>query len=75
MQQGISQPVFMEISFINKTIKGNVNVSRLFVKTICKFKKKCYQHDILQRSVGLVINPSTLDHYAYLFGCTMVAGV
>jgi hypothetical protein len=22
-----------------------------------------------------VINPSTVDHYAYLFGCTTVAGV
>jgi hypothetical protein len=39
------------------------------------FKKKGYQHDILQRSAGLVINPSTVDHYAYLFGCTTVAGV
>jgi hypothetical protein len=29
-----------------KKIKGNVNLSRLFVKSICKFKKKGYQHDI-----------------------------
>jgi hypothetical protein len=41
---------------------------------ICKFKKKGYQHDILQCSAGLVVNPSTVDHYVYLFGCT-VAGV
>jgi hypothetical protein len=24
---------------------------------------------------GLVFNPSTVDDYAYLFGCTTVAGV
>jgi hypothetical protein len=46
-------------------------------KTICKFKKRDYQHDILQRSAGLVINPSTVtcfDHYAYLFVCTRWQG-
>jgi hypothetical protein len=56
-------------------IKGNVNLSTLFVKTICKFKMKRYEQDILQRSACLVINPFTVDHYAYLFGCTTVAGV
>jgi hypothetical protein len=51
-----------------------VNFSTLFVKIICFFKKKGYQHDILQRSAFLVINPSTADRYAYLFGCSPVAG-
>jgi hypothetical protein len=58
-----------------KKIKGNVNFSRLFIKAICKLKKKGYHLDILQRSAGMVINPSTVDHYAYLIGCETVAGV
>ena len=66
---------YRDLIYKLKKIKGNVNFSTLFVKTICKFKKKGYQHDILQRSAGLVINLSTVDHYAYLFGCTTVAGV
>jgi hypothetical protein len=37
--------------------------------------KQGYQHDILQRSACMVINPSTVDRYPYLFGCTTVAGV
>lgn len=76
LQQGISQPVFYgDLIYKLRKIKGNVNFSQLFVKTICRFKKKGYQHDILQRSAGLVINPSTVDYYAYLFGCTTVAGI
>jgi hypothetical protein len=76
LQQGISQPEFYG-DLIYKLIKGNVNFARSFVKTICKFKKKGYQHDILLRSACLVINPSTVDYYMYahLFGCTTVAGV
>jgi hypothetical protein len=77
LQQSISQPVFYGDLMYNKLkkIKGNVNFSKLFVNTICKIKKKGYPHDIPQRSACLVINPSTVDHYAYLFGCTTVAGV
>jgi hypothetical protein len=64
-----------DLIYKHKKTKGNVNFSTLLVKTICKFKKKGFQHNILQRSVCLVVNPSTVDHYDYLFGCTMVAGV
>jgi hypothetical protein len=76
LQQGISKPDFYrDLIYELKKIKGNVNFHRLFIKTICKFKKKGYQHDIQQRYACLVINPSTVDHYTYLFGCTTVAGV
>jgi hypothetical protein len=44
-----------------KKIEGNVNFSMLFVTTICKLKMKGYQHDILQRSAGLVINLSKVE--------------
>jgi hypothetical protein len=76
LQQGISQPVFYgDLIYKLKKIQGNANFSKLFVKTICKFKTKGYQHDILQRSACLVTNPSTVDPYPYLFGLRVYEGL
>ncbi|MGH5019796.1 hypothetical protein ACRFGX_28735, partial [Klebsiella pneumoniae] len=76
LQQGISQPVFYgDLIYKLKKIKSSVNFPTLFVRTIRKFKKKGYQEDILQRSAGLVIDPSTVNHFAYLFSCTTVTGI
>ena len=76
LRQGISQPVFYgDLIYALRKIIGKINFSSLFVKTICKFKKKGYHHDILQRSACLVVNHSTVDRFAYLFNCTMVTRV
>jgi hypothetical protein len=57
------------------SIKVDLSPRYLSKSLFCRFKKNGYQHDMLQRSACLVINPYTVDRYAYLFGCTTVAGV
>ena len=48
-----------------------VYFENLFYKRIKSFLKKDYDPVILQRTSRLVIDPSTVDSHAFLFGCAM----
>ena len=41
-------------------------------KIIMRYKRICYNLNVLRQSACLVINPITVDGYATLFNCTPV---
>ena len=41
-----------------------------FSKTVICYKRKGYNTDVIKQSACLVVNPITVDHFAYLFNCT-----
>lgn len=43
-------------------LRKNFNFSTFFIQTVCKLKKKSYQHDRLLLSTCSVINPCAVDH-------------
>ena len=41
-----------------------------FKKIIVRYKKICYNIDVLRQTVCLVVNPIKVNSFAYLFNCT-----
>ena len=54
-----------------RMILGHEHIEHLLYKRIKSFLKKEYDPVILQRTSRLVIDPSTVDSHAFLFGCAM----
>ena len=72
LNSGISHPTFYgDVIYKLRKIKGHTYFHSLFVKYIRKFIKKGYDPLILQHTACLVVDPSTVDHYASLFNCAM----
>ena len=72
LQQGISHPEFYgDVIYRLRKMVGSDNFSDRFIKCIRKFVRKDYLCDILYRTACLVIDPYTVNHFAFLFGCTM----
>ena len=55
-----------------KKIVGSYNFSAQFIKIISHYKKIGYNINVLQQTACLVVNPITVDNFAFLFNCTPV---
>ena len=52
-----------------KKIVGFINFSVQFIKVISHYKKIGYNINELQQTACLVVNPITVDNFAFLFNC------
>ncbi len=69
---GIAHPEFYnDLIYKLRKINGHASFSTLISKIIRSFVRRGYKHDILQRTSCLVIDPFTVGHHAFLFGCAM----
>ena len=55
-----------------KKIRGMPDFSDQFRKIIMRYKRICYNLNVMRQSACLVINPITVDGYAALFNGTPV---
>ena len=71
------QPDFYgDVIYKLRKILGHNHFDTFFVKRIKYFIKRGYDHAILQRTAGLVVDPFTVGHYDFLFyNCTMTGKV
>jgi len=69
-RQGISHPESCG-DVIYKLELGHVHFENLLYKRIKSYLKKEYDLVKLQRTSRLVIDPSTVDNHAFLFGCAV----
>ena len=53
-------------------IDGSYNFSAQFIKTISHYKKIGYTINVLQQTACLVVNPITVENFAFLLNCTPV---
>ena len=53
-----------------KKIVGSNNFSAQFIKIISYYKKIGYNINVLQQTAWFVVNPITVDNFAFLFNCT-----
>ena len=71
LRQGLSEPEFYgDLVYKLKKIVGSNNFSVQFVKIISHFKKIGYNINVLQQTECLVVSPSTVGNFAFLFNCT-----
>ena len=72
LRQGISHPkCYGDGIYKLCKVLGHVYFENLFYKRIKSCLKIDYDPVILQRTSRLVIDPSTVDSHAFLFGCAM----
>ena len=68
LQQGISKSVFYgDVAYKFKRIVGKPNFSDQFKKIIKRYIKVGYNMVIIRQSACSVVNPITVDSYAFLF--------
>ena len=74
LHQRLSEPDFYDdLVYELKKIVGSNNFSAQFIEIISHYKKKiCYNMNVLQQTSRLVVNPITVDNFAFLFNCTQV---
>ena len=58
----------MAIYFIN--LKELLDYSDHFKKIIKRCKRVGYDIDVMRQSACLIVNPTTVDSYGFLFNCT-----
>ena len=69
LRQGILHPEFYGyVIYKLRKILKYVHLENLFYKRIKSYLKKDYDLVILQQTSRLVIDPSTVDSHAFLFG-------
>ena len=70
LRQCISHPEFYgDVIYKLRKILWHVHFENIF--TNASFLKKDYDPVLFQRTSRLVIDPSTIDSNAFLFGCAM----
>ena len=73
LQQGISEPIFYgDLVYEFKRIVGKPNFSDQSKKIIKRYIKVGYNLDVMRQSACLVLNPTTVYSYGFLFNCTTV---
>ena len=73
LQQGISEPIFYgDLVYKFKRIVGKPNFSDQYKKIIKRYIKVGYNLDVMRQSACLVLNPTTVYSYGFLFNCTTV---
>ena len=56
-----------------KKIVGTYNFSAQFIKIISHYENSDYKINVLRQTACLVVNPITVDFFAFLFNCTSAA--
>ena len=54
----------------SSVIAGSKNFSGQFIKTLSHYKKIGYGIHVLEQTACLVVNPTTVGNFAFLFNCT-----
>ena len=73
LRQGLSEPDFYGYFVYKfKKIVGSNNFTAHFIKIISHYKKIGYNINVLQQTACLVVNPITVDNFAFFFNCTPV---
>ena len=73
MCQGLSEPeLYGTLVYKLKKIAGSNNFSAQFNNIISHYKKIGYNINLLQQTACLVVNPITVDNFAFLFNYTPV---
>ena len=71
--QGLSEPEFYgDLVYKFRKIIGKYDFPYHFKKIIIRYKKIGFNTDVLRQSACLVVNPSKVNNFAYLFDCTTV---
>ena len=71
LHQGLTEPeIYGDLVYKFKKIRVMTDFSDQFRKIIMRYKRICYNLNVMQQSACLVINPITVDGYAALFNCT-----
>ena len=74
LRQGLSEREFYrDLVYKLKKIVGSYNFSAQLIKIISHYKKIGYNINVLQQTACLVVNPITVDNFAFLFNCTPFA--
>ena len=53
-----------------RKISGKNNFPYHFKKIVVRYKKICYNKDVLRQTAYLVVNPIKVYNFAYLFNCS-----
>ena len=73
LHQGLSEPEFYgDLVYKLKKIRGMTDFSDQLRKNIMRYKRICYNLNVMRQSACFVIIPITVDGYATLFNCTPV---
>ena len=56
---------------LKKTVGSN-NFTAQFIKILSHYQNIGYNINVLQQTACLVVNPITVDNFAFLFNCTLV---
>ena len=71
--QGLSEPEFYgDLAYKFRKIIGKIDFPYHFKKIIVRYKKIGYNKNVLLQTACLVVNPITVNSFAYLFNCTTV---
>ena len=71
--QGLSEPEFYgDLVYKFRKIIGKNDFSHHFKKISVRYKKICYNIDVLRQTACLVVNLTRINNFAYLFDCTTV---
>ena len=71
--QCLSEPEFYGVLVYKfRKIIGKYDFSYHSKKTSVRYKKIGYNTDVLRQTACLVVNPTKLNNFAYLFDCTTV---
>ena len=72
LRQGITQPEFYgDVVYRLRKLTGSDNFSDRFTKCIRRFVRKGYDKHILYRTACVVVDPLTVNRFAFLFACAM----
>ena len=68
--QWLSEPEYYgDLVYKLRKIVGCNNFSAQFIKIISHYKKISFSINVLQQTACLVVNPITVDNFAFLFNC------
>ena len=71
--QGLSEPEFNgDLVYKFRKIIDKSDFPYHFKKIIVRYKKIGYDMDVLRQTACLVVNPTKVNSFVYLFNCTMV---
>ena len=75
LRHGLSEPEFYDgLVYKLKKIVGSNNFLAHFIKIISHYKKIGYNINVLQQTACLVVNPTTVGNFAFLFNCKPAGG-
>ena len=73
LQQGLSEPEFYgDLVYKFRKIYAYNDFRTRFRKVILRYVKTGYNINVIQQTACMVVNPVTVNNFAFLFGCTPV---